>query len=271
MRDAVASAASLARRLEGRVPNAPKLQERSPEKQALTRADTDVQEMVLEALLEHFPHVSLAAEETTERVSAFPDGADARVVIDPIDGTLRSYLEQAGPYAVIVGLAVRGIYRSSLIALPREGLMFDATHGCGAFVQLPGRSRRPVHATSDGRLVLVAHSLPETVVEYLRGRDYDVVRGCGGAVAVAPLIRGVCAGLRHAPAAPGISIRGRVGALIAREAGAVVRGADGQAFPEDMDTPAPSLIVASESVHVAPLEAALAQATSESSARHPLD
>ncbi|MCP4038044.1 MAG: hypothetical protein GY733_13980 [bacterium] len=254
---AVERAAGFARGLEGRVRNAPKLEESSPEKQALTMADTGTQEVILRALLEAFPDVSLEAEEATETVTAFPEDSNATVVIDPIDGTLRSYLEARGPYAVIVGLAVNEVYQAGLVALPREGLVFDATRGQGAWGMVSGRSRRPVRAVDDGRRVLLANGLPEAVAESLRARDYEVIRACGGAVSVAPLIRGVCAGLRHSNASAGISVRGRVGTLIAREGGAIVCCPGGVAFPEDMETPAKNLLLATDASHLEALEEAL--------------
>ena len=69
---------------------------------------------------------------------------------------------------------------------------------------------------------------------------------CGGAIAVAPLVPGACAGLRIAREEPDpdLSIRGRIGALIAAEAGALVHGEDGAAFPLDIETRARALLVA---------------------------
>jgi len=40
-------------------------------------------------------------EKIRHLIERFPERADARVIIDPIDGTLHSYLEGLGPYAVI--------------------------------------------------------------------------------------------------------------------------------------------------------------------------
>ena len=257
MRPAVASAGALARSLEGRVQNAPKLEESTAVKQAMTIADADTQEIVLKALLEQFPDVCLAAEEDTETVAAFPKDSRAKVVIDPIDGTLRSYLEASGPYAVIVGLAVSEIYRASLVALPREGVMFDATSGQGAYATVAGRSRRAVQATPDGNRILVSHGMPEEVSEALRQRDYEVIPACGGAVSVAPLLKGVCAGVRKAPGPLGISIRGRVGVLISREGGALVQAAGGAEFPVDMQGASETLLVASSPVHLDHLNEAL--------------
>lgn len=258
LRPAVLRAAAFARSLEGTVANAPKLHEASLVKQALTMADLGTQEIILKALLECFPDVSLAAEEDTETVDAFPKKADAQVVIDPIDGTLRSYLEASGPYAVIVGLAIRGIYRAALVSLPREGLFFDGTKGLGAYAVVSGRKRRPVSVACDGNRVLVSHGMPESVMDVLRTRNYEVIPACGGAVSVAPLIKGVCAGVRWSDTDLGISIRGRVGVLIAREAGALVRAVNGAEFPDDMQTPCATLLVCSEPAQLEHLDEALA-------------
>ena len=227
--------------------NSPKTGESTAVKQALTEADTATQEVILESLLEHYPGVSLAAEEDTERVSRFPEQADATVIIDPIDGTLHSYIEGGGPYAVMVGLAIQGRYQSGLVSLPREGIHFDATRGRGAYALTNGRTRRPARAVADGNRILVSHGMPEGVTQALVAQGYEVIPACGGAVSVAPLIKGVRAGLRWAGGPLGISIRGRVGVVIAREAGAIVTTLGRGDFPSDMGTPAPTLIIASDS------------------------
>jgi hypothetical protein len=61
---------------------------------------------------------------------------------------------------------------------------------------------------------------------------------------VAPLVAGVCGGLRLASSSDGISRRGRIGALIAAEAGALVRTEEGLPIPEDLDLTLRSLVVA---------------------------
>ncbi len=248
MAPALWRAAELARSLEGRVANSPKPLERTAAKQALTAADTATQEVLLEHLFKRFPYVSLAAEEDTPAVANFScQDQDALVVIDPIDGTLHSYLEGSGPYAVIVGLALRGQFEAGLVALPREGLLLSAKRGCGAAMARAGGAFRSARVLADGQRILVSHGMPSAVCQRLREQGFDVVSACGGAVAVAPLIPGVRAGLRYAAGEQGVSIRGRVGALIAREAGAFVQGDAGQAFPPDLETPSSTLrVVAAE-------------------------
>jgi fructose-1,6-bisphosphatase/inositol monophosphatase family enzyme len=242
---ALRQAASIARALEGRVTNRPKDAELTDVKAALTVADTASQEALLVPLLERFPTVRLEAEEDTPSVARFAESSEALVVIDPIDGTLRFYLEGAGPYAVMIGLAIGGRYEAGLVALPRERLCFDAIRGSGARTIHADGTAEPVSLTEPtGKRIFVSHNLPAPVVERLSERGYEVAAASGGAISVAPLVPGVCAGLRLVRENPdGVSIRGRIGALIAAEAGALVMGAAGP-FPDPIDEPAEALLVA---------------------------
>jgi 3'-phosphoadenosine 5'-phosphosulfate (PAPS) 3'-phosphatase len=240
---ALRQAASIARALEGRVQNRPKWGEESAVKAALTLADSAAQEAILVPLLERFPQVALRAEEDTPSVRHFPPVADEWVVVDPIDGTLRCYLEGEGPYAVMVGLAREGRYDAALVALPREGLFFRAVRGGPALGAAPDHAERPVRAEAEGEVVLVSHGLPDAVAERIRAAGFVPAPACGGAIAVAPLLPGVRAGLRIAPDASGISVRGRIGALIAAAAGARLEDEAGRPFPEAIEAPARALLV----------------------------
>jgi fructose-1,6-bisphosphatase/inositol monophosphatase family enzyme len=258
---ALRQAASIARALEGRVANRPKQGEATPVKAALTIADTAAQEALLVPLLERFPGVRVEAEEDTPSVARFASAGDSLVVVDPIDGTLRFYLEAGGPYAVMMGLALRGEYTAALLALPREALHFEAVRGEGARVVEGDGPARPAGLEISGRRVLVSHDLPRAAVEALRARDLEVRSACGGAIAVAPLIPGVRAGLRLVRSnALGVSIRGRIGALIAAEAGALVRCETGAEFPRGLDAPAEALLVAANGDDLQALQDALAAA-----------
>jgi fructose-1,6-bisphosphatase/inositol monophosphatase family enzyme len=255
---ALQQAASIARSLEGRVSNRPKLGEATAVKAALTVADTASQEALLAPLLEHFPQVKLEAEEDTPSVSRFSDSGDALVVIDPIDGTLRFYLEGRGPYAVMIGLAIRDRYEASLVALPREQLCFDAVRGRGARIcEKNAAAKTAALGETTGNRILVSHNLPSSAVERLQDHGYEVAAASGGAISVAPLIPGVCAGLRLVRGnSEGVSIRGRIGALISAEAGALVMGATAPFTPE-IRTPAPALLIATNQNTLAHLQDAL--------------
>ena len=245
---AVRRASEVALELEGHVTNRPKASETTAVKQALTEADILAQEEILEVLQDCYPCVSLAAEEDTPRVKHFPSDSRALVIIDPIDGTLNSYLNGKGPYSVIVGLALERRVCAGLVALPREGLIFRGREGGGAQVVAQDGSVSPIEARADGDRVMVSHSVGEDIRAALQAEGFDVISGSGGAVSVAPLLPGVRAGLRLASSESenGVSIRGRVGLTIAREAGAIVRGARGEDFPMDLDSPHWTLCVSAE-------------------------
>jgi fructose-1,6-bisphosphatase/inositol monophosphatase family enzyme len=222
MTPAVRHAAEVARGFEGRVHNQPKLAETTAVKQAMTVADAAAQDVLLETLAQHWPDVGLAAEEDTPAAARFREDGDGLVIIDPIDGTLHSYLNGSGPYAVIIGLAIEGALRAGIVAMPREGLVFAAALGAGAWMARAGGELHAARAEPGGARILVSHQMPASVVEALRERDLEVVPSCGGAIAVAPLVPGVRAGLRWTDNPQGVSVRGRVGTLIAQEAGALV-------------------------------------------------
>ena len=256
---AMAQAAAIASALEGRVPNVRKPGAETEVKAALTIADTAAQEALLIPLAASFREVRLEAEEDTSSV-AFFTGRDARrrIVIDPIDGTLRFYLGGLGPYAVMAGLAEDARYDAALVALPREGFLFQARRGEGARRRrLPAGRFEAAGVEKSGSGLLLSDGVPEAVAERLRARGFEVGRGCGGAVAVAPLLPGVRGGMRVATSAT-ISTRGRIGLLIAAEAGARVETGDGEPFPADIDAPTETLVVASDDEIARELRAALA-------------
>jgi len=258
---ALRQSASIARALEGRVANRPKRGEATPVKAALTIADTASQEALLVPLFEHFPSVRLAAEEDTPSVASFARSGPELVVVDPIDGTLRFYLEARGPYAVMIGLARDAAYDAALVALPREEIFLDAVRGQGARIALRGSPPRQARVGATGKRIYVSHDLPEAATESLLRRGFEVVMACGGVIAVAPLVPGACAGLRIAlDSERGVSIRGRIGALIAAEAGALVRDERGATFPRDIEAPARALLVAAGPAELAALEEAVSAA-----------
>jgi myo-inositol-1(or 4)-monophosphatase len=259
---ALRQAASIASALEGRVANRPKRGEATAVKAALTVADTACQEAILVPLFEHFPEVRVEAEEDTTTARLFPTESDALVVVDPIDGTLRFYLERSGPYAVMVGLAWRGEYQAALVALPGERRLYSATRGGGARVAVGEGPRRAARPEASGHRIFVSHDLPEATRASLEARGFEPVPASGGAISVAPLVPGVRAGLRWIRGEGiGVSIRGRIGALIAEEAGALVCSETGAPFPRRLDEPAAALLVAAGEDDLRALQEAMALAS----------
>ena len=256
---AMAQAAAIAAALEGRVPNVRKPGAETEVKAALTIADTAAQEALLIPLAAAFRDARLEAEEDTSSVALFTGRDDRRrIVIDPIDGTLHFYLGALGPYAVMAGLAEDARYEGALVALPREGFLFQARRGEGARRRrLPAGRFETASVGHGGAGLLLSDGVPDAVAERLRARGFEVGRGCGGAVAIAPLLPGVRGGMRVAKSDT-ISTRGRIGLLIAAEAGACIETGDGAPFPTAIDAPADTLVVASDAEIARELRAALA-------------
>lgn len=244
MHPVVHRASGIVRALEGRVRNTPKLDESTDVKQALTEADVASQDAIVEAMLVHFPGVALEAEEDTESARRFPKTGPVRVVCDPIDGTLNAFLRGKGPYSILVGLEREGRYEAALVALPREGLLLHAVRGQGAWLTRAGGAARPLRPPEPGRRVLLSHSVPAGVRAEIESRGWETVIASGGAIAVAPTLRGARGGLRISASPGGVSIRGRIGLLVAREAGMCAVGKDGAPFPDDLTTVASCLVVA---------------------------
>jgi hypothetical protein len=147
------------------------------------------------------------------------------------------------------------------VALPRERYQFDAVRGEGARFTSGDGVARAVRVGNGGRRVLISHDLHEDAVGVLLARGYEVRPACGGAISVAALIPGVCAGLRVATNdPPNVSIRGRIGAMISAEAGAEVLCETGAPLPRDIDANARALLVASDPDDLAALQEALAAA-----------
>ncbi|NNL84102.1 MAG: hypothetical protein HKP27_00530 [Myxococcales bacterium] len=264
---AVRQAASIARALEGQVANRPKAGETTPVKAALTIADSAAQEAILAPLADAIPSVRLQAEEDTPSVARFAPEGDHLVVVDPIDGTLHAYLEGSGPYSVMAGLAVEGRYRASVIALPREDLLVYGRLGEPIAVERLSRNGAQERDGSFGlgaavgeaelpRDVLVSQGVTAGTVERLRRAGYNPRFGSGGAIAIAPLLPGACAGLRVSRGPEGVSIRGRIGVMLSRSAGFAVAAEEGT-FPDDLWSRSATLLVSRDDEGISSLRAAL--------------
>lgn len=253
---AVREASRIARELEGQVANRPKPDEATPVKAALTVADSEAQEAILAPLADELPTVMLRAEEDTPSVARFAPQNDYLVVVDPIDGTLHAYLEGSGPYSVMTGLALGDRYQASVIALPREDLLVYGR--VGEIVRVERLSGDGAAPSDDGpkRDVLVSQGVSAGAVERLRAGGYNPRFGSGGAISIAPFLPGVCAGLRVSRGPEGVSIRGRVGVMLSRNADCAVASEEGE-FPDDLWSRSETLLVSRDNEAIAALRAAL--------------
>lgn len=226
-------AAAAVRWLEGRVENFPKHDEATPAKAALTYGDCVSQEVLLTALHAHYPWVEIDAEEDTPTAQRFSGNRTPdRVLLDPIDGTLR-YVQRDGYYAILLGLEREGRVEGALIALPQEDLVVRTVRGEGTEVARAGGPFEPIHAAQElgGDRLLVSYDLPPGVAPRLRSEGYELVHAAGGAIGIAPLLPDALAAIRTTNDAAGVSRRTWVSTLATLEAGGAVETLTGP-FPE---------------------------------------
>jgi hypothetical protein len=199
--------------------------------------------------------MQIDAEEDTPTARAFAaNSSPYRVVIDPIDGTLR-YLQRDGLYAILVGLEHEGLVEAALVAVPQADLLFRAVRGGGAEVASRGGVFVPAVRGTGSRL-LVSHGLPRRTVERLEQRDLELLVAAGGAIGVSPLLVGTRGGVRISVEPQGLSRRTWVSALIAREAGCATEALRGP-LPERYEPGVRGVLVADSAAEVESLRTAL--------------
>ena len=96
---------------------------------AFTVLDAAVQDILLAAVLQHFPFVRCIAEERTPLKKRFAGNTSPyAVILDPIDGTLH-FKRGDAPYHIVIGLACDGQMLAAIVARPSEDKIFTAIKG----------------------------------------------------------------------------------------------------------------------------------------------
>jgi myo-inositol-1(or 4)-monophosphatase len=205
----------------------------------VTEMDRRSEELIRSRILAVRPSDAILGEEGGQVGSS--DGAPARWVIDPLDGTV-NYLYGLPDWAVSVAVEVSGEIISGAVFVPVRGEMFSASAGGGAWLESADGERLPLRCPPG---VPLDRALIGTGFGYKAAR-----RKVQGEVVAAllPLLRdirraGVASVDLCAVAAgrlDGFYERGlnywdwAAGALVAREAGAVVGGLHGRPVSESM-------------------------------------
>ena len=139
--DVIIDCASVTEIFYGRLPNIEKDDYKNTKSSlsikaasALTVMDHSIQDIILSYLYVRYPFLRVIAEENTLFRDQFNlnNNSEYCVIIDAIDGTMH-YTQGDGPYSIAVGLTCNGLMEASLIARPREKLLFSAVKGKGAF------------------------------------------------------------------------------------------------------------------------------------------
>ena len=197
----------------------------------VTEMDRASERLLVDGILASRPEDGVLGEEGTDRTGS----SGVRWVLDPLDGTTNYLYGHAG-FAVSIGVLVDGRSVAAVVHDPLQRDVFTATLGGGAH-----RNGRPVHVSDERDLghTLVATGfsyVPERrrrqaqVVEELIPRIRDIRRMGAAAVDLCSVACGRVDAYYERGLHPWDHA---AGALIAREAGAVVGHLDGG--PEDDD------------------------------------
>jgi 3'(2'), 5'-bisphosphate nucleotidase len=101
----------------------------------VTRADREANTLICEALADAFPEASVVAEENSHEDASELGlllSRDRVFFVDPIDGT-REFADRNGEFAVMIGLAVRGVAEVGVVTVPALGHTLFGRVGLGCF------------------------------------------------------------------------------------------------------------------------------------------
>lgn len=109
-------------------------------KDLVTEADLGSEKVILESIRKVYPDHAILAEE-----SGISGGnADARWIIDPLDGTT-NYAHELGLFGVSIAFESEGAVVVGIVLNPVSGELFTAVRGQGAWL-----NGRPIHVSNAG-------------------------------------------------------------------------------------------------------------------------
>lgn len=115
----------------------------------VTAADRAGEQIIIATLRHHFPTYGILGEEFGEQ----PGDADARWIIDPIDGT-KNFIRGIPYFATLIGLEEAGEITAGVIYAPAENDLLYADKGNGAFAN---QDRLSVSAIDDLQQAMLMH------------------------------------------------------------------------------------------------------------------
>jgi fructose-1,6-bisphosphatase/inositol monophosphatase family enzyme len=233
------SAAAQAARLlvEGRPADLGVADTKSSPTDVVTEMDTAVESLIRKLLLERSPGGGFLGEEG----SADTGTTGVRWVVDPVDGTV-NYLYDLPDWAVSIGVEVDGEVVAGVVHAPRRGEVYTAVRGAGAWcngtllkVRSPTALSEALVGTGFGYRA-ERRARQGAIVQALLPRVRDIRRAGSASLDLCSVAHGRLDGYFERGLKPWDLA---AGALVAREAGAVVGGLHGREASEDMVVAAP--------------------------------
>ena len=104
------------------------MSETKAENDYVTSADRECERLIISSVMRKFPDDAVYGEESGES-----GGGGVRWIIDPIDGTV-DFMASFPDYTVSIAFEDEEGIAFGVVAVPRQGEVFSAMRGCGAFL-----------------------------------------------------------------------------------------------------------------------------------------
>lgn len=151
----------------------------------LTKADSQANAVIIDALSTHYPQIPIISEENKEIAYAERSEWKQFWLVDPLDGT-KEFIKKNGEFTVNIALIKKGFPVAGIVYRPVERISYSAELGSGAFKTLIGgetkRIRNDRHYLDEEKVSVVAsrsHLTPEVAdfVERLKesGKEVDLI------------------------------------------------------------------------------------------------
>ena len=150
--------------------------ETKPDRTFVTQADTAIERMIRERILDAFPDHGLVGEEYGTEAG----GASIRWYIDPIDGT-HNYIRGVPLFGTLLAVERDGEMQAAVLSAPALDERWWAWRAGGAWARNRGESPRRIHVSG-------VSTLDDAQVLYGSGRD---IEASGRAPGFGPLLRDV--------------------------------------------------------------------------------
>ena len=113
-----------------------------PDRTLVTQADTQVETLLRERIVQTFPSHGVLGEE----YGSEPGDGDSRWIIDPIDGT-HNFVRGIPIWATLIALERSGELVAAVVSAPALGLRWSAAQDAGATTRVAGHER-PIHVSA---------------------------------------------------------------------------------------------------------------------------
>ncbi len=136
----------------------------------LTAADLASNQVIIEALTQHFPHIPYISEESKLTDYAIRKTWDSCWLIDPLDGT-KEFVKRNGEFTVNIALIKNGLPIIGVIYVPVQQTMYYAQYGQGSYKLQNGLveklSMQSIAAATTVRIVASRSHLNAETADYI--------------------------------------------------------------------------------------------------------